>query len=228
MLSFLHTCLRDEGGIAFKKAIVDTTLGLMETIPKIKVDGLNLLGDFIEDCEYPSLSVQVLHVIGDEAASTPSPGRFVRFIYNRTILEVPHVRAAAVTALAKIAASVEGLRDQILVLLRRCELDNDDEVRDRATMYTKMLVNKENPNLELVKGGLPEGISVRALEKAIIAYNVRPTDGEMKIDTLPIVSDGSGEVGYESELAPKQAEIGVDEDNNDGGAAATGRGGGGL
>ena len=61
--------------------------------------------------------------------------RYIRFIYNRVILENAAVRAAAVAALAKFGASSAEILPSILVLLRRCTLDTDDEVRDRATFY---------------------------------------------------------------------------------------------
>ena len=70
----------------------------------MKTAGLNALGEFIEDCEFPQLSKQVLHVLGSEAPTTGNPGRYIRYIFNRVILEVPSVRAAAVSALAKLAA----------------------------------------------------------------------------------------------------------------------------
>ena len=45
------------------------------------------------------------------------------------------VRAAAVSALARFGALCDDLLPNILVLLGRCQLDNDDEVRDRATYF---------------------------------------------------------------------------------------------
>lgn len=72
---------------------------------------------------------QVLHLLGEMAPDTADPARFVRFIYNRVVLENATVRAAATSALAAICARCEPLRDRILVLLRRSLADNDDEVR---------------------------------------------------------------------------------------------------
>ena len=66
---------------------------------------------------------------------SPLSFRYIRFIYNRVILENAAVRAAAVAALAKFGASSADILPSILVLLRRCTLDTDDEVRDRATFY---------------------------------------------------------------------------------------------
>jgi coatomer protein complex subunit gamma len=72
--------------------------------------------------------------------------RYIRFIYNRVILEGAVVRAAAVGAMAKYAANCSMLHDSIAVLLKRCCLDVDDEVRDRATFYSQLL-SCNNPQL---------------------------------------------------------------------------------
>ena len=51
---------------------------------------------------------------------------------------------AAVTALAKFGAACESLSNSILVLLDRCLMDSDDEVRDRAVLYQTVLRQKQN------------------------------------------------------------------------------------
>lgn len=49
------------------------------------------------------------------------------------------VRAAAVSALAQFGAVCSDLLPNILVLLERCQMDSDDEVRDRATYFCSVL-----------------------------------------------------------------------------------------
>jgi len=71
--------------------------------------------------------------------TTLAPARYIRFVYNRVILENAAVRAAAVTALAKFAAALPPLRASVAVLLRRSLRDEDDEVRDRATLALRLL-----------------------------------------------------------------------------------------
>ncbi|KAJ8314287.1 hypothetical protein KUTeg_008848 [Tegillarca granosa] len=51
--------------------------------------------------------------------------------------------AAAVSALAKFGAHCEELLPSCVVLLERCLLDTDDEVRDRATFYVNVLKQKQ-------------------------------------------------------------------------------------
>lgn len=50
---------------------------------------------------------------------------------------------AAVSSLAKFGAACEDLTASVLVLMERCLLDNDDEVRDRALLYHEVLKQKQ-------------------------------------------------------------------------------------
>lgn len=93
MMSFLSTMLRDEGGFDYKKAIVDTIITVIEDNADAKEAGLAHLCEFIEDCEYTSLAVRILHLLGREGPRTPQPSKYIRFIYNRVILEDSAVRA---------------------------------------------------------------------------------------------------------------------------------------
>ncbi|MCP9259049.1 Coatomer subunit gamma [Dirofilaria immitis] len=128
LMSFLATMLRDDGGFDYKKSIVDTIIAIIDENSDAKEAGLSHLCEFIEDCEHPVLATRILHLLGREAPTTASPARYIRFIYNRVILEATQVRAAAVSALAKFGAQCPDLRPSIQVLLKRCLLDTDDEV----------------------------------------------------------------------------------------------------
>jgi hypothetical protein len=79
-------------------------------------------------------AAQVLHLLGEMAPETAEPARFVRFIYNRVILENATVRAAAVSSLAAIGARCPSLRDRVIIILRRSLADSDDEVRASAAL----------------------------------------------------------------------------------------------
>lgn len=54
-------------------------------------------------------------------------------------LEKAVIRAAAVSALAAFAHKVPGLKKNILILLQKCLTDSDDEVRERAYFYIRLL-----------------------------------------------------------------------------------------
>lgn len=79
--------------------------------------GLSHLCEFIEDCEHTTLAVRILNLLGKEGPKTKVPSKYIRYIYNRVILELAPVRAAAVSALAQFAAQCPSLLPNILVLL---------------------------------------------------------------------------------------------------------------
>jgi len=190
LLNFLSNILREEGGFEFKKVIVDTILQLIENIPDGKEAGLFHLCEFIEDCEFTSLSAQILHVLGEQGPTTTHPAKFIRFIYNRIILENAHVRAAAVAALGKFGSQVPALTDSIIVLLKRSQQDDDDEVRDRATICLTLLDEIRNGS-ETAKTVMidPLPVSHNALIRSMEIYKQRPSPGRITFDVLPIVED---------------------------------------
>lgn len=185
LLNFLANFLREEGGYEFKKTITDSILFLIDRIQECKESGLLHLCEFIEDCEFTQLSTKILRVLGQKGPTTSAPARYIRFIRNRIILENAPVRASAVSALAQFAMRVEPLRQSVSSLLQSCKLDDDDEVRDRATLYLSILEGDENISRTLLVDDFP--MSVAALQKSIEQYQLRPTDGPLTFDSLPHV-----------------------------------------
>ena len=106
MLNFLAGILRDEGGYDFKHAVVEAIFDMIK---------------FIEDCEFTTLSVRILYLLGIEGPKSPQPAKYIRYIYNRVILENALVRAAAVSSLAKFGANAldQAVKKSIGVLLTR-------------------------------------------------------------------------------------------------------------
>lgn len=169
MMSFLSSMLHEEGGFEYKKSIVETIIAIIEDNPEAKEAGLAYLCEFIEDCEHTSLAVKILHLLGREGTKTAQPAKYIRYIYNRLILEKSPVRAAAVSSLAKFAAHCDDLLPQILVLLERSTLDTDDEVRDRATYYLNILKQKQKSLFtNFISSQLQ--VSIVGLEKALHSY----------------------------------------------------------
>uniref|UniRef100_A0A1I8HQ01 Coatomer subunit gamma n=1 Tax=Macrostomum lignano TaxID=282301 RepID=A0A1I8HQ01_9PLAT len=182
MMTFLSQMLREEGSYDYKRSIVEALLAVIEENPESKEAGLSHLCEFIEDCEHPVLAVKTLHLLGDEGPKTMRPSKYIRYIYNRVILEVPLVRAAAVAALAKFGALHAPLLDSVLVLLDRCKLDTDDEVRDRATFYHRVL-SLRNEQLASKFVLQPMQLSVVGLEQALLRYTQQSADSlQQKFD----------------------------------------------
>ena len=80
-----------------------------------------------------------------------NPSSYIRFIYNRVNLEKAVIRAAAVSALAAFAHKVESLRQSIVLLIRKCLNDSDDEVRERAFFYLSVLGETDGISEEISK-----------------------------------------------------------------------------
>eukprot|EP00437_Effrenium_voratum_P041885 CAMPEP_0181477176 /NCGR_PEP_ID=MMETSP1110-20121109/42084_1 /TAXON_ID=174948 /ORGANISM="Symbiodinium sp., Strain CCMP421" /LENGTH=918 /DNA_ID=CAMNT_0023602475 /DNA_START=89 /DNA_END=2845 /DNA_ORIENTATION=- len=153
LMSFLSSNLREDGTAEIKKDLVDAVILIISQVPAAREVGLLHLCEFIEDCEYPNLCTRILGFLGEEVPGTSHPAKYIRFIYNRLILENALVRAAAVDALSKIAMKCPKLRKDVLLLLQFGENDNDDEVRDRINLYSTVLQQCVDGNNEVAKTG---------------------------------------------------------------------------
>ena len=216
LVGFMSNFLREEGGFQFKKTIVNSIITLIKAVPETAESSLMQLCEFIEDCEFTMLSTQILHLLGDIGPTTSAPARYIRFIYNRVMLENSSVRAAAVSALAKFAASCPSLRPSIITLLKRSLVDEDDETRDRTTIYVSVVEEamEKYPVLAVGDDVMPEDVppdvpckddsaaflllegmpmSFDKLQRSLQVYQSSPGTMEsvepINFSTLPIVED---------------------------------------
>ncbi|XP_046975777.1 coatomer subunit gamma-2-like [Vanessa cardui] len=185
LAAFLAGMLRDEGGLEYKAAIADAIITLVEENPEAKETGLAHLCEFIEDCEHTTLAVRILHLLGREGPKSRQPSRYIRFIYNRVILESGPVRAAAVSAVAQFGAQRPELLPNIRVLLARCELDDEDEVRDRAIYYNAILDSGDQQLINDFIIDVPKPNPV-LLEKALRDHIATNPDEPFDIMTVPM------------------------------------------
>lgn len=204
MMTFLASMLREDGGYDYKRAIVDTIIAIIEENPEAKEAGLSHLCEFIEDCDYLPLATRILHLLGREGPRTTTPAKYIRYIYNRVILESAEVRAAAVGALAKFGASSEDLLPSILVLLRRSMLDEDDEVRDRALFFYEIL-SQNDKVLSSAYILNPPNVSPVGLERAVIIYQQNVGDKPFDIKIVPTVEASHTETSKGKFLKLKEA-----------------------
>lgn len=195
MIGFLATFLREEGEFEFKRAIVDSIVELMNLIPESQETSLLHLCEFIEDCEFSELIIQIMSIISSVGPSTPSPSRYVRFVFNRLILENSTVRAAAVTTLSNIACRVPELRPSILVLLERCLDDENDEVRDRSVIAIEAIrVSKDDNELSyLLDDPLPMSFSQLETSLRMFSGHIQNDPSilnkPVNFSSLPIVAE---------------------------------------
>jgi len=219
LVGFMSNFLREEGGFDFKKSIVASIITLIRQVPETTESSLLHLCEFIEDCEFTRLSTEILHLLGDLGPSTSAPARYIRFIYNRIILENAAVRAAAVSSLAKFAAHCPSLRSSLMTLLKRSLIDEDDETRDRAAISVRILEDAmaahpyiappDDAEADDIPADVPQAgdtaayvlletlpMSFEKLERSMTAYMNTPSsmqgdgDGDgITFDALPIVED---------------------------------------
>uniref|UniRef100_A0A8D0JVS0 Coatomer subunit gamma n=1 Tax=Sus scrofa TaxID=9823 RepID=A0A8D0JVS0_PIG len=207
LMNFLFSMLREEGGFEYKRAIVDCIISIIEENAESKETGLSHLCEFIEDCEFTVLATRILHLLGQEGPKTNNPSKYIRFIYNRVVLEHEEVRAGAVSALAKFGAQNEEMLPSILVLLKRCVMDDDNEVRDRATFYLNVLEQKQKAlNAGYILNGLT--VSIPGLERALQQYTLEPSEKPFDLKSVPLATTPMAEQRTESTpiTAAKQPE----------------------
>lgn len=113
-----------------------------------------------------------------------APARFIRFIYNRIILEDACVRAAAVEALGQFAGRVPSVRKSVTELLRGCLKDENDEVRERVVLALQGLAAEE-PDRALLFARLP--LSPAQLHASLQAFQQRPAEA-LDWEHLPVVA----------------------------------------
>lgn len=193
MLTFLSGILRDEGGYDFKRSVVESMFDLIKFVPQSKEEALSHLCEFIEDCEFTKLAVRILHLLGVEGPKTSHPTKYIRYIYNRVVLENAIVRAAAVTALAKFGVCQKDpeVKKSVRVLLARCLDDIDDEVRDRAALNLRLMDEEDDEIAEkFVRHDAT--FSLPTFEHQLVMYvtsNDKSTfSNAFDISTIPMVS----------------------------------------
>lgn len=147
ILEFLASSLRQDGSALLKTTLVEAIIGLANEIPSAQQDSLLHLCEYIEDCESDQLCVQILLFLGQRIPQATHPEKYVRFLYNRVILEAPRVRAAAVDALARCGMQCDSLSQDILTVMKCAKQDGEDEVRQRIILYSTALEHNKLADL---------------------------------------------------------------------------------
>lgn len=197
MLAFLSSVLRDEGGYDFKRAVVEAMFDMVKYVGECKDQALAHLCEFIEDCEFTKLSVRILHLLGMEGPKSPQPAKYIRYIYNRVVLENATVRAAAVCSLGKfgVNSSDATLQKSIGVLLNRCLEDIDDEVRDRAALYLKIFQERQLADSYVREESV---FSLSSLEAKLVAYMKDPAATAQPFDASDVPKISRQQAAQES------------------------------
>lgn len=165
IMAALSTMLRAEAGFDYKRRIVDTFLDIIRDIPESKDYALAYLCEYIEDCEFTYLSTKILNLLGQEGPHSQSYAVFIRYIYNRVILEKAAVRASALTALSRFAAVQP---QAVKILLEQGLHDSDDHVRDKATFFLSVLGNLSPSDTTYIRPQMQ--VPLDNLDAALVSY----------------------------------------------------------
>ncbi len=151
--------------------------------------------------------------------STSNPAKFIRYIFNRVILETASVRACATTTLAKFGASIPSLTDSVLVLLQRCLHDNDDEVRDRALYMIQILKQGRAYAKAVLFNKLP--VSIATFELSLQTYLDAPItqpfslQKHLKISPLDLADKKDEKSGADKKAGGGAGGIDIKSDSKD-------------
>lgn len=171
--SFFTSLLKLPASEPTKLEIVEAITWFVKNVDCYKRQALVTLAEYIEDCTSESIKSKILLVIGNQSKGMSNLNQLVRHIYNRVIIEGPIVRSAAISALGEIANHNENLKDKIILLIKNCLSDSDNEVRERAYFYFKAL--SDNKEEEIRRYIFPENqltFSEDLLRKAEIIQSI--------------------------------------------------------
>ena len=146
--NFFCSLFKLEAGPQTKLEILDAIIWFIFNDKELKLQTIFFLAESIFDCQYDVLKIRILNLLGKECELVTNKSKLVRYIYNQIILESPMVRASAISALGEIGLKEKNLRDIIVSLIEKCLNDDDNEVRERAFMYSKALKAVKDDKIE--------------------------------------------------------------------------------
>lgn len=192
---FLFSALAEVKNLFIKQRVVDTVILISKVAPSTKDTILTRLADSIDDCDFPAVTKRVLSHLSEEIPLCANPRPYIRYIYNHCKLEEADIRAAALRTLAKIAAKLIHLRSLIVPQIMRCCNDEDDDVRDRAILYTKLFLLKDE---QLIKKYIIQiGEQVSAHREFTYNRGSGPALSRMALNCTSHSEEGMGTAGME-------------------------------
>ena len=136
---FFNSLFKLEAGPQTKIEILDALIWFIYNDNDLKLQTIFSLAESIFDCQYDTVKIRILNLLGKESDLVTNKSKLIRYIYNQIILESPMVRASAVAALGEIGLKEKKMRNIIISLIEKCMNDDDNEVRERSFMYCKAL-----------------------------------------------------------------------------------------
>ena len=99
--------------------------------------------EYIEDPYNSDLVLKILDRLKLYVEKISNPNRYLRYILNRLHLDGTNIRAASISCLGEMALIVNTLKEEVKSIIHSFLHDLDQEVRDRAFYYNKILCGDE-------------------------------------------------------------------------------------
>ena len=139
ILSFLWKCLREKGELEFKYQVIDTMDAIVQTCKNHHSIVFEFYCEYIEDPYSSELILKIFEKLRILVDKVENPNRYLRFILNRMHLDGTAIRAASITCMGELALKIPSMRDEVKSIVVSFLHDVDEEVRDRAYYYNKVL-----------------------------------------------------------------------------------------
>ncbi|KAG0420534.1 Coatomer subunit gamma [Dictyocoela roeselum] len=139
------------------------------------------LCDYIEDSQYPELTMLILKVIGNNISCARNPQKYLIFIFNRLILENYKVQSAALLSLQS-AASHNILRETVVKIIHQFVYSGDVSLRNLSLFLLERIDCRVDHSIKK-KGNNEKKIALT--EDKIVNLNLH--DGDLIINVKKII-----------------------------------------
>ena len=198
VILFLWRCLRDRGELDFKVRAIKKITELMKKRAEYFDKVFDFFCEYIEDPYSPKLVHIILDVFVENIQHCSEPKKILRFVLNRLHLDEGKTRSAAISCLGEVGLKAIAIRSECLSIISSYAKDIDDEVRERASYYSGLLLQKKlqveayssevfsQEQLESIQAAIRDGldnaesldldkiVNSKAAEKAVTSFTSSP------------------------------------------------------
>ncbi|KAL0210910.1 hypothetical protein P9112_009208 [Eukaryota sp. TZLM1-RC] len=218
VLTSVGGLLREEGSLKLKNSLFSVVRAVAES-NCCNQSVADFLSDLIEDCEFSTVAVDAITLLGKTADLSKGNGfKYIRSLINRLLLENTVVRCAALTTLAKLLPQVATKKDiyqEIYNILEFSLFDLEDEVRDTATYLLKQIQTEKGSKLiednqildssRIVLNG--EVLSLDTLHKLILETQSKVSEGvDLDYSISELITSATAS-SVSPELSPGKKEV---------------------
>ena len=145
LLAFIWSNFRPMDGNELHLTIVETFIDVSLISKDSSKIVCNYLMEYLEDCAYVDVSNRILAFMGLEGPKLDNKTDIIASICNRLLLDPADIRGAAIDALYGFTqCSDKNLSNSVKEIIENYIDDNDDEVRNRALLYSVLIQDSKS------------------------------------------------------------------------------------